>query len=366
MDKRFQVFVSSTFEDLREERQEVMHALLELDCMPAGMELFPAANEDQWSLIKKVIDECDYYLLISGGRYGSIGPQGHSYTEMEYRYALDSGKPVIAFLHKDPQQLAAGRCEQTDDGKKKLVAFRALIQQKMCKFWDSPADLGSVVSRSLVRLTKTTPAIGWIRANQVTDAMAAAEALQLRKKIEELEARLREARLSAPVGAERLSQGEDEFNIDYTFDSTDGTGQGWSWELNFDISWNRIFYDVGPVMLDEATDAELRIALNRMVRERSRPSRTKNRRLAGHKGIRGFSITEHDLQTIKIQLRALGLIAKSERNRSVKDNASYWTLTPYGDQILTTLRAIQKDDEDEPADQPLAAEAAGEESQDAG
>src|SRR6266853_1961238 len=61
MDKRYQVFVSSTFNDLQEERQEVMQALLELDCMPAGMELFPAANETQLNLIKRVIDDCDYY-----------------------------------------------------------------------------------------------------------------------------------------------------------------------------------------------------------------------------------------------------------------------------------------------------------------
>jgi hypothetical protein len=52
MEKRYQVFISSTFQDLQEERKEVMQALLELDCMPAGMELFPAANEDQWSLIR--------------------------------------------------------------------------------------------------------------------------------------------------------------------------------------------------------------------------------------------------------------------------------------------------------------------------
>jgi hypothetical protein len=46
--KKYQVFVSSTYIDLIDERQEIMHALLELDCIPAGMELFPAANEDQW------------------------------------------------------------------------------------------------------------------------------------------------------------------------------------------------------------------------------------------------------------------------------------------------------------------------------
>src|SRR6185295_5102911 len=63
MKKRYQVFVSSTFVDLQEERNEVMQALLELDCIPAGMELFPASNDDQWTLIKNVIDDCDYYIV---------------------------------------------------------------------------------------------------------------------------------------------------------------------------------------------------------------------------------------------------------------------------------------------------------------
>jgi hypothetical protein len=83
-DKRFQVFVSSTYLDLKEERQEVIQALLELNCIPSGMEMFPAADEDQWTLIKKVIDDCDYYLVIIAGRYGSLSPAGKSYTQMEY------------------------------------------------------------------------------------------------------------------------------------------------------------------------------------------------------------------------------------------------------------------------------------------
>ena len=118
MEKRFQVFVSSTYEDLQEERQKVMHALLELDCMPSGMELFPAANDNQWSVIKSVIDDCDYCLVIIGGRYGSLGPEGLSYTEMEYRYAVDSGKPCLAFIHAEPGVLIADKTEETEAGKK--------------------------------------------------------------------------------------------------------------------------------------------------------------------------------------------------------------------------------------------------------
>jgi hypothetical protein len=71
-----------------------MQALLELNCMPAGMELFPAANEEQWSWIKRVIDESDYYVVVLAGRYGSIATSTSlSYTEMEYRYALETKKP---------------------------------------------------------------------------------------------------------------------------------------------------------------------------------------------------------------------------------------------------------------------------------
>lgn len=173
-----------------------MHALLELDCIPSGMELFPAANEDQWTLIKKVIAECDYYLVISGGRYGSLGPAGQSYTEMEYRYAIELGKPVIAFLHRDPMQLAAARTEQSEEGRKSLSAFREVLQKRMCKSWTTPAELGSVVSRSLVRLIKTNPAVGWVRTNEAFDSEAAAEILRLKKTIESLELKLQQARLS--------------------------------------------------------------------------------------------------------------------------------------------------------------------------
>ena len=344
MDKRYQVFVSSTYEDLRSERQEVMQALLELDCIPSGMELFPAADEEQWSLIKRVIDECDYYIIICAGRYGSMAPNGLSYTEMEYRYALETGKPTLAFLHKTPQNLPSGKCEQTDEGRAKLLAFRSSVSQKLCKFWEGPAELGSVVSRSVVKLIKQRPGVGWVRSNELIDGAAAAEVLRLRRQIEDLEAKLLAVRNSAPPGTEELSQGNEEYWVDYQFESIDSSMTGWEWSLAIDLSWNNIFYDVGPYLIDEISEAGLRMAMNKMVQTRSRMQRSKDERLLHHTNLRGFRIDDHDYQTIKIQLRALGLIVKSEKTRSVKDAGTYWTLTPYGDQVLTSLRAIRRED----------------------
>lgn len=110
--KRYQVFISSTFNDLKQERAEITQALLELDCIPCGMEAFPAANETQWNWIKKVIEECDYYVLTIGGMYGSVNEEsGLSYTEMEYDYAIEKGVPTIAFLVEDEGKLLGDKLE---------------------------------------------------------------------------------------------------------------------------------------------------------------------------------------------------------------------------------------------------------------
>lgn len=79
--KKLQVFVSSTFDDLKDARQAAVEAILTAKHIPAGMELFAAGDESQMNVIKRWIDQSDVYLLILGGRYGSIEPKsGKSYT----------------------------------------------------------------------------------------------------------------------------------------------------------------------------------------------------------------------------------------------------------------------------------------------
>lgn len=346
MDKRYQVFVSSTYQDLQEERQEVMHALLELDCMPSGMELFPAANDDQWTLIKKVIDDSDYYIVIIAGRYGSLGPSGLGYTEMEYHYAIETGKPVIAFLHKDPETLPANKCEKDENRRRRLAEFRELVQKKMCKFWEAPADLGSVVSRSVIRLMKSNPATGWVRADQVTDVTSTKEILRLRTRVEELELELRSIATRAPEGSDALAQGADRFSIRFTFVAHEPRKAwqiyGTSHNAEVTATWNQIFNAVAPVMIHEANDLQLLAQLNEFISRASSDSLRADTRFDG-KAFSAFQTADEDFQTIKVQLRSLGLITKSDKPRSVKDTSTYWALTPFGDTQMTALRAIRKD-----------------------
>lgn len=306
------------------------------------MELFPAANEDQWSLIKSVIDECDYYLLILAGRYGSLSADGTSYTEMEYRHALSTGKPIIAFLHRDPLAIQKKFTELTADGQQKLEAFRGLVSKKMCKFWSTPAELGSVVSRSVINLQRKHPAVGWIRGDVTTDKEASMQIVRLNKQLDDLRRQLDQARTQAPPGTEKLSQGEDQMGFKFSFKSIkDAQTYNWDgWTIN--ITWNEVFYQLSPLMMHEASDGKLKTALNDLLTTRAKKFAESEASTKGHR-ITRYEFEDSDFQTVKVQLRALGLITQSIKGRSVKDTTAYWTLTPYGDEMMNRLRAIRSD-----------------------
>jgi hypothetical protein len=185
-------------------RQEVSQALLKVNCFPAGMELFPAADQEQFEFIKEVIDESDYYVVISAGRYGSIHPAlGVSYTELEYDYALKKSKPVIRLLHRDPFSLLPGRAiEATEAGRSALVAFREkMSRSRMVNFWESPTELGQQVVLGLLDAQKRHPSAGWARANRIATADAELTIAELRARVAELEASLSSSEVSHDLGA---------------------------------------------------------------------------------------------------------------------------------------------------------------------
>lgn len=166
MNRKYQVFISSTFEDLKEERKEIMQVLLEMDCIPSGMELFQASDDSQWELIKKVIASCDYYIVIIAGRYGSVHPDTQkSYTQMEYEYAVQIGIPIVGFLIRNVDDLPSYKAEKSKKLQKKLQQFRDLTKNKMIKYWSNKAELASAVSISMHTIIKTHPRVGWIKPN---------------------------------------------------------------------------------------------------------------------------------------------------------------------------------------------------------
>lgn len=322
-EKKYQVFISSTYTDLIEERREVQKALLELNCIPVGMEMFPAADEDQWSYIQQIIEECDYYILIIAARYGSTTPEGISYTEKEFEYATKKGIPVISFVHRNPYSISADRFELNEDNRKKLDQFREKAQNKLCKMWETPAELGGVVSRSLVNLMRTKPAIGYVRADKVGNPE---KLLEMNEKIQSLENEITKLRSSEPEGTEDLAKGDETFTIRFDFQESFGID-----ELKKDIqlSWNKIIALLGPSMFDENSEANLKLLLESFIKKSFsvEPQKCK--------------IFREDFDTIILQLFALGITHKSEKKHTASDTAKYWSLTTYGERTVMQLKAVK-------------------------
>src|SRR6185312_12480373 len=113
--------------------------------------------------------------------YGSLNKAGKSYTQMEYEYAISKNIPVAAFIHGKPGEISAEKTEPSELGKTKLNDFKKLVEQKMCKYWTSPSDLGGKVSRSVANLMKTRPREGWVRAGQVPDESTSKTILRLKQ-----------------------------------------------------------------------------------------------------------------------------------------------------------------------------------------
>jgi hypothetical protein len=193
--KRLQVFISSTYLDLQEERQAAVEAVLESGHIPAGMELFSAGDASQLELIKQWIDESDVYMLILGGRYGTIDKaSGKSYTHLEYDYAIEKGKPYFAIviseegLKKKVKKLNLQAIENNDT--KALEAFKGLVTSKIVKFWDDIKDIKNNVHVKLSEYNRREDLIGWIKgSNAINGGEIAQQMTKLVKENEELRQR---------------------------------------------------------------------------------------------------------------------------------------------------------------------------------
>ena len=350
MDKHYQVFISSTYADLKEERRYVMQALMEMNCIPAGMELFPAADEEQWEFIKKIIDECDYYLLILAGKYGSMTSDGISYTEKEFDYAIQKGLKTICLIHKNPTDIPLKKSEDDPEIRKKLNTFCEKAKQgRMVSFWEKPEELKSSAILGLVNAIKKYPAIGFVRADLVPEESSVAEILKLRNKVSELESQLKMISTSGPAGTEELAQGEDLFEIRFNYNVSTQSSfidipigiDAKRYQSKFIISWNNIFSCIAPLMINEASEEILEKQLNGLIASYNHKNLSAKKEYA-QKIISDYSIYNDTFHTIKIQFKSLGLIIKNTKNRSVKDTDTYWTLTPYGDTVMTRLIAIKR------------------------
>ena len=199
--RKLQVFVSSTFLDLKEERQAAVEAILKTRNIPAGMELFAAGDQSQMEVIQEWIRESDVYLLILGGRYGSIEPiSGKSYTQLEFEYAIEQQKPLFSIVITEEaldRKVKNGGTSmvETDNGQL-LKDFKALVTSRMVSFWDDLKDIKLAIHESLADIERKEGLVGWVKGDQDIDSGALAEEMARLGK-ENADLRIENERLKA-------------------------------------------------------------------------------------------------------------------------------------------------------------------------
>jgi len=194
--KKHQIFISSTYTDLIEERSEIIKLILNIYDIPIGMEMFSADNDEQWKTIRNTIDNSDYYLLIIGHRYGSLTNEGISFTEKEFDYAKEIGIPILAYVRDRNVPTQPYQREEDPEKNLKLNKFiDKVLDNSMREFWTNISDLSTKVAIALPKIVKTSPTLGWVRSDQVNSSLIVEELAKLSQENRELKEELERLKL---------------------------------------------------------------------------------------------------------------------------------------------------------------------------
>jgi hypothetical protein len=341
---RYQIFVSSTFRDLSDERQVVQEAILELNHFPAGMETFPAADSTPWELIESVIADSDYYILIIGGRYGSTGPEGISYTEMEYDLALKLQKPILAFLHAAPEMIPSGKSELNLEARQKLDEFRSKVSSRHCKFWKNKDELKSQVLIAITHTVRTKPAPGWIRNMGPSKQELLQQLNDLQLRYDALETETKVLRHSS--GAVSTQPPDKSIDKEY---SVKFKGFGYDKSFEYPMLLKDIFFGLAKDLLIPCPERQVAYIFKKIIEdaisgtEIANEIKTHQRRSLWSSGL--VSIDNGELQSILLFFMAADLIEPEARQQTSGSDGKissrevkHWKLTTTGKAIfLKTL-----------------------------
>jgi hypothetical protein len=308
----FQVFISSTYNDLRDERQAVSNTLAKAGYMPAGLEVLPATDQMQLDYIKRIIDRSDYYVAIVGSRYGSLSHDGLNFSEGAFEYARSKDVPILAFLSEIPEP---------DAGlKEKLDAFKARLSAAgIVESWTNESDLCMKAVMAVATAVNLKPRAGWIRGDQAVDPKVLQELERLR--IENADFHQKLANLNRGSTELVLAGSVDSVTVEFlVYRSEEGAPD----TVSKSISLGDVFVGIYEQLLKSPSEAYVRELVGYWYRQTFRMSDY-------------WELGEKSATVIRDRLEAMGLI----RSRSIIagfTNHIAWTVTEKGKQFLQSRR----------------------------
>jgi hypothetical protein len=335
IDKRYHVFISSTGADMQAERTVLAQTLVSQGYFSWGLEHRTPLTT---AFARRQIDDCDYFILMLGSRYGELSASGVSYLHLEYIYAVTKQKPILVLLHESPDTRAPELQEATQDGRLKFQDFRRQLQREreMVVTFRDLRDLEMAVRHAMPQLVNRYPAQGWIRPNLAQIQQLQDENEQLRQKLIAMES----ARVSAPVSEGGLElpqvQGDEDFAFDYKVHAyQDGNFRELRPQRN--MRWNDILMIIGPGFSPGAPEENFARVINDYLNSTALPD-VRDVMPRAHAVARS-QINVRALHAIKMQLKHNGWIVpvgRDDRQRVL------WELSAIGERHLSRVLAKQR------------------------
>ncbi|MBV1959782.1 MAG: DUF4062 domain-containing protein [Pseudomonadales bacterium] len=329
MSKKYQVFVSSTYIDLVDEREQIIRACLEMGHIPVGMEMFSAADEEQWKIIQRQIDEIDYYVILLAHRYGSTTDEGVSYTEKEYDYAVSKGIPVLGFVIDDGAAWPADRIDNEEDKKFALVDFKEKVKSKSVNFWSNKDELHAKFSIALMKAIVNNPRSGWMKSDDSVGpevmkelSRLSSENSSLREEITALKQKKIEVDDQSKEIIGILQKNNKPLYVWYSGD------KGWEDREPEQTSLLKIFEAVAPNLLVENHNMEIArdVAFFLGSDEKFRHD---------------WPVPSNHVSHWLTDFHALDLVEPSKKKHPVADGKDYWTLTKKGRSVIASVRKLK-------------------------
>ena len=323
MEKKYHIYISSTLDDLKNERHELSKLVIELGHIPVDMGQFDIVDPGQLALIKKNIEGCDYMLIIIAKKYNLVNDT--SIVEQEYAHARRHSIPVLAMILSDKVKKPASRTESDKEAKKRLVVLKEKLKSHPYDSWSNVGDLTSKVQKLLIRQMNLAPQLGWIRTNQVIDPVVANElgrlssensSLKLQIKVEDKEV-LGRLRKRMKNTLRLLAYNKEAIGFFYV--------DGENWENAKNFRYLKLFRLLAPELYSGKTVSELSKFLGNVLN----PDLSKKLR-------KDFPTPSNSLKKIITDLRAFRLVKPLDEGSD-----EIWELSEYGKELYSYYKIYQ-------------------------
>lgn len=154
------IFISSTYKDLKDYREKVGSAIRRMGHNDIAMEYYVAENKRPVDKCLEDVAACDIYIGIFAWRYGYIPPKHKmSITELEYRKAIECNKQCFIFLLNEDASWPMNLVEIENITRIKALR-KELSDEHLPAFFSTIEELGEVVTEAFYKNDSKIPQKG--------------------------------------------------------------------------------------------------------------------------------------------------------------------------------------------------------------